>query len=645
MRRIALASALALACGIAAAQTPRFPAGADVVGVDVSVVDDDGRPIRDLGVADFEVEVDGKPRRVRSADFIEFEPPPTPAATVAAEPPAAAVVPAPEAPAPPRRARLILIAVDRGELSLGGVRIALSALQSLVDRLGPADRVAVISLPDGPRLEFTADRSALKDTLERIVPDRENALNAALPLRERLDTAMRSAVARLDVLEAVVDNLVPIPGPKSLIFVSGGMTAVDSSTCVTRGEGRLDCGPFGLSASPSATSVARLRRIVTAAAASRTTFYTMWVSQRAREDIAEKSYSARLDPLNDVAFRQATVETLTSMSGGALLEVVAGADRAVERIASEMSGQYILGLEPADGDRDGKPHEIRVKVARPGVTVRSRRQFVIHTPPKAPLPAPPATVAQSGAPSRPAVAAPAAMDSAAVPPAPGATKSDHVRRMEDARRTLAEGDRLLESELFEDAAKAYSEAIALEPMYFMAHYGLGRARMRQKDYAAAIASFEQARRVFEERTELVRGRRAAADAERAARAASRQATQSTRGASGGTGGRGTPDLPVNVDPGYSAVTDPIPELPPGLTLALGSAYFRSGRIADAEREYRAAIAAEPKLNEARINLAVVLLMTGKPTEAQDEIDVLKRAGAKLPAGLEMDIARAVGAAR
>ena len=32
-----------------------------------------------------------------------------------------------------------------------------------------------------------------------------------------------------------------------------------------------------------------------------------------------------------------------------------------------------------------------------------------------------------------------------------------------------------------------------------------------------------------------------------------------------------------------------PPLPPGLSLALGSAYFRSGKLEDAEREYRAAI--------------------------------------------------------
>ena len=84
---------------------------------------------------------------------------------------------------------------------------------------------------------------------------------------------------------------------------------------------------------------------------------------------------------------------------------------------------------------------------------------------------------------------------------------------------------------------------------------------------------------------------------------------------------------------------------PGILLSLGSAYFRTGRIADAEREYRAAIAAQPKLGEARVNLAVVLLMTGKPAEAKDQIAEAKKAGAKVPPGLEQDIDAAIEKAK
>ena len=83
-----------------------------------------------------------------------------------------------------------------------------------------------------------------------------------------------------------------------------------------------------------------------------------------------------------------------------------------------------------------------------------------------------------------------------------------------------------------------------------------------------------------------------------------------------------------------------PQLPAGLSLALGSAYFRTGRLADAEREYRAAIEAEPKLGEPRINLAVILLITGHPAEAKEQLNLAKKSGFKPPAGLEADIEKA-----
>ena len=50
-------------------------------------------------------------------------------------------------------------------------------------------------------------------------------------------------------------------------------------------------------------------------------------------------------------------------------------------------------------------------------------------------------------------------------------------------------------------------------------------------------------------------------------------------------------------------------------MTLGSAYFRTDAMADAEREYRAALAVDPKLGEAHSNPAVVCLLTGRYPEA------------------------------
>ncbi len=77
----ALAAALALVATTAVwaqnapapgpAQQPQtFKSSVDLVPVDVNVVDHNGRPIADLTAQDFSLKVDGKPRKIASAQFI-----------------------------------------------------------------------------------------------------------------------------------------------------------------------------------------------------------------------------------------------------------------------------------------------------------------------------------------------------------------------------------------------------------------------------------------------------------------------------------------------------------------------------------------------------------------------------------------------
>ena len=67
---------------------------------------------------------------------------------------------------------------------------------------------------------------------------------------------------------------------------------------------------------------------------------------------------------------------LVGVTRGALFNVVVAADAAFDRIESELSGYYLLGVEFDPSDRDGKPHPIRVEVNRPGTVARSRRQLI-----------------------------------------------------------------------------------------------------------------------------------------------------------------------------------------------------------------------------------------------------------------------------
>ena len=60
-----------------------------------------------------------------------------------------------------------------------------------------------------------------------------------------------------------------------------------------------------------------------------------------------------------------------------------------------------------------------------------------------------------------------------------------------------------------------------------------------------------------------------------------------------------------------------PPVPAGLSMAIGSAYFRLDEPPDAEREYKAAIDVNPTFGEAHSNLAVVYFVTGRCAQAED----------------------------
>jgi Flp pilus assembly protein TadD len=81
------------------------------------------------------------------------------------------------------------------------------------------------------------------------------------------------------------------------------------------------------------------------------------------------------------------------------------------------------------------------------------------------------------------------------------------------------------------------------------------------------------------------------------------------------------------------------QAPAELSLALGSAYYRKGDLADAEREWLAAVEVNPHLGEAHNNLAAYYLMTGRKKLAEDAVVAAERARYRVPAQLKEDIKR------
>ena len=71
------------------------------------------------------------------------------------------------------------------------------------------------------------------------------------------------------------------------------------------------------------------------------------------------------------------LEGIASMSRGSLYHIAGTGEPIFERLASEISAYYLLGVEQKPSDSIGDRHRIDVEVRRNDVTIRSRQAFVL----------------------------------------------------------------------------------------------------------------------------------------------------------------------------------------------------------------------------------------------------------------------------
>jgi tetratricopeptide (TPR) repeat protein len=234
-------------------------------------------------------------------------------------------------------------------------------------------------------------------------------------------------------------------------------------------------------------------------------------------------------------------------------------------------------------------------------------------------------------------------------PALGASQRRYIES--PATKPYREGMRLLADEHWREAADAFERAIDLDAEFALAFYGLGRARIGEKQYAAAVAALQRCAalylaqsgdrtsrqmslsqrrqdQILELREQL---RLLQSGPQSAARQLQSQQIQDQ-----------IRDLELSMREGISDVTLRVPAF---VSLSLGSAHFRRGSMADAEREYRNAIKANPKMGEAYSNLAVVLLETDRPEEAQRALHDAERNHFRVNPRLKEEVQAAVRARR
>jgi len=230
---------------------------------------------------------------------------------------------------------------------------------------------------------------------------------------------------------------------------------------------------------------------------------------------------------------------------------------------------------------------------------------------------------------------------AALPPQAGPIEE---RDRIEALQRYRDGQQRMAAEDYAGAETAFRDAARLDPQLAAAHYGLGQVLMATKRYSEAVRAYTACRAAFREFDELRISNQA--EAERRLDAEIRSLQDTIRSLQ--TGRKTSPVLGQTI----GKYEDQMRELqrrrgrlgdtrsqptPPGVSLALGSAYFRAGDLAGAEREYRAALEVDPGVGEAWNNLAVVCLLNGRADEAADAVKRAEKAGFKVPEALKRDI--------
>jgi VWFA-related protein len=393
-RLIALSSALVLGVSGLSAQAPsqsrpRFTSKVELVSVDVNVVDGKGQPVTDLEAPDFTLSVDGQARHIVSAQFVPVKR----AASAAGDQQddystnTAAVA-----------GRLIAVVVDRGSIAPVRAKDVLTAAARFVDGLEPADRVGFFTVPDGQTIEFTANHAAVASALRQVdghamesMSPRHVGVSEALEFergnRMVIDEAMdrecgalgtatagstgfsEQAICRRLVeddaaivasqaherarhtvmgLEALLARLASNDTPKTIVLVSEGLI-IDGERLIASGLGR-------------------------ALATAHATIYA--IKPETSDTDASRSRVPQTD-MRDRTVRETGLTLVTHLAGGEMFRVTADPDASFERLDAELSGYYLLGFEPVAGDRDGKPHNIKVSTSRSSVQVRSRSQFTV----------------------------------------------------------------------------------------------------------------------------------------------------------------------------------------------------------------------------------------------------------------------------
>lgn len=397
---------------VAALQAPAAPSqaspplvirvGVDLIQIDAAVTDKEGRPVTDLRAEDFTIEVDGKKQPVSNAMFFEGRPGSEAGATAVAAPPGSAA-------SPERTLVFILDDLDISFDSMYKAKLAMQKFAASWDfkeaRVGlrsTSDNAQSVVLSRSPerfdkslqkvRYSLRSSKGASSTPVEmRGGPEAGPASGYPVAWNSSASVDLHAGWTgnpamersnyeqRVYSLLSTINALRSIPGRKAVVLVSEGFSF---------GRDRDQLGvasPFDALFEDRDDVDSVLRMIIEVANRASVVIYTIDPSgllpSGPGADVAfAPSLNARRDAWFERVGTQGTLQRLAEDTGGLSVYNRNDLKRGLIEVVSDQRAYYLVGFEPprtAFERTSGRPkfHEIKLRVNRAGVRVRTRAGF------------------------------------------------------------------------------------------------------------------------------------------------------------------------------------------------------------------------------------------------------------------------------
>jgi VWFA-related protein len=329
-----------------AQQPPVFRAGVEYVPLDVVVTDDQNHPLLDLTKDDFAISENGRPQRIATFSLVSVPPNHRPVDLHSTPPPPRDVV----TNTVPPKSRAIVLLIDEGFLRPPDLTRIKQVMVDLLRTLSPDDTAAVVYTK---RSDLSQDFTNDVGRLIRAV----NHLNATLgwPGDEAdTETVFNNAIATLTAAPQT---------RRAIVYVSE--------------LGIKHASPIWL----------RWREIWNRAERADVHIYMIDPHTLLSPELVKGETAGTPDLDRGISVTADFAQAMAEATGGLAFVNQLNGGRVVNELMTDNGSYYLLGYNPDPFDLDGKFHNVKVTVNRPGARVRARSGYTApdanSTPPDA----------------------------------------------------------------------------------------------------------------------------------------------------------------------------------------------------------------------------------------------------------------------